>query len=147
MSCSAAMNQPFGKKAASFILTSSVWGLQNPQGGGLCPQEIPNDQVVDVYVSWWPEMRQVDGMLLICHCLTVIYSTQILGQSQPPRKTIFSILNLLKMIRVQKIFSNTMIQGVSRIKWITLPKTNMDTQNDGLEKVTPFKHGISWYLC
>ena len=23
----------------------------------------------------------------------------------------------------------------------TLPKTNMDTQNDGLEKVTPFKNG------
>ncbi len=26
----------------------------------------------------------------------------------------------------------------------TLPKTNMDTQNDGLEKVTPFKHGNFW---
>ena len=29
----------------------------------------------------------------------------------------------------------------------TLPKTNMGTQNDGLEKVTPFKHGNFWYLC
>ena len=29
----------------------------------------------------------------------------------------------------------------------TLPKTNMDTQNDGLEKVTPFKNGNFWYLC
>ena len=29
----------------------------------------------------------------------------------------------------------------------TLPKTNMDTQNDGLEKVTSFKHGNFWYLC
>ena len=29
----------------------------------------------------------------------------------------------------------------------TLPKTNMDTQNDGLEKVTPFKNGKFWYLC
>ena len=29
----------------------------------------------------------------------------------------------------------------------TPPKTNMDTQNDGLEKVTPFKHGNCWYLC
>ena len=29
----------------------------------------------------------------------------------------------------------------------TLPKTNMDTQNDGLEKVIPFKHGNFWYLC
>ena len=28
----------------------------------------------------------------------------------------------------------------------TLPKTNMDTQNDGLKKVTPFKHGNFW-LC
>ncbi len=29
----------------------------------------------------------------------------------------------------------------------TIPKTNMDTQNDGLEKVTPLKHGNFWYLC
>ncbi len=29
----------------------------------------------------------------------------------------------------------------------TLQKTNMDTQNDGLEKVTPFKDGNFWYLC
>ena len=29
---------------------------------------------------------------------------------------------------------------------LTPPKTNMDTQNDGLEKVTPFKHGNFWYL-
>ena len=29
----------------------------------------------------------------------------------------------------------------------TLPKTNMDTQNDGSEKVTPFKNGNFWYLC
>ncbi len=29
----------------------------------------------------------------------------------------------------------------------TLPKTNMDTQNDGLEKVPAFKHGNFWYLC
>ena len=31
-------------------------------------------------------------------------------------------------------------------KWITPLKTNMETQNDGLEKVTPFKHGNCWYL-
>ena len=30
---------------------------------------------------------------------------------------------------------------------ITLRKNNMDTQNDGLEKVTPFKHGKFGYLC
>ena len=29
----------------------------------------------------------------------------------------------------------------------TPPKTNMDTQNDGLEKVTPFKNDNFWYLC
>ena len=28
----------------------------------------------------------------------------------------------------------------------TLPKTNMDTQNDCLEKVTPIKNGNFWYL-
>ena len=26
-------------------------------------------------------------------------------------------------------------------------KTNMDTQNDGLEKVVPFKYGHFWYPC
>ena len=26
-------------------------------------------------------------------------------------------------------------------------KTNMDTQNDGLEKVAPFEFGHFWYLC
>ena len=29
----------------------------------------------------------------------------------------------------------------------TPPKTNMDTQNDGLEKVTPFKYSHFGYLC
>ena len=29
----------------------------------------------------------------------------------------------------------------------TPPKTSMDTQNDGLEKVVPFKYGHVWYLC
>ena len=28
---------------------------------------------------------------------------------------------------------------------VTPPKTNTDTQNDGLEKVTPLKNGNSWY--
>ena len=30
---------------------------------------------------------------------------------------------------------------------IAPPKTNMDTQHDVLEKVTPFKNGNYWYLC
>ena len=29
----------------------------------------------------------------------------------------------------------------------TLPKTDMDTQNDGSEKEPPFTNGIFWYLC
>ena len=29
----------------------------------------------------------------------------------------------------------------------TAQKTNMDTQNDSLEKVIPFKYGHFWYLC
>ena len=29
----------------------------------------------------------------------------------------------------------------------TPPKTNMDTQKDGLEKVTPLKNDNFWYLC
>ena len=31
--------------------------------------------------------------------------------------------------------------------YITPQKPNMDTQNDGLKKVTPFKNGNFWYLC
>ena len=27
------------------------------------------------------------------------------------------------------------------------PKSNIDTQNDGLENVTPLKHCYFWYLC
>ena len=30
---------------------------------------------------------------------------------------------------------------------LTPPKTNMDTQNDRLEKVTPFKNGNFGYPC
>ena len=50
---------------------------------------------------------------------------------------------------------NTVIVGNLRIIGLpsqkkmnrfTPPKTNMDTQNDGLEKVTPFKNGHYWYL-
>ncbi len=29
----------------------------------------------------------------------------------------------------------------------TPPKTNMDTQNDGWEKVAAFKYGHFWYVC
>ena len=37
-------------------------------------------------------------------------------------------------------------QGVLMfVKVFTLPQTNMDTQNDGVEKVTPFKNGNFWY--
>ena len=38
-----------------------------------------------------------------------------------------------------------------RMTIISIPptplKTNMYTQNDGLEKVAPFKYGPFWYLC
>ena len=33
-------------------------------------------------------------------------------------------------------------------QWNYTPaKTNIDTKNQGLEKVTPFKNRNSWYLC
>ena len=32
-------------------------------------------------------------------------------------------------------------------KVVTSPKTNMDTQKDGLEKWTPLNYGHFWYLC
>ena len=32
------------------------------------------------------------------------------------------------------------IQNWKCLKWFTLPKTNTDTQNDGLDMVTPFKY-------
>ena len=37
--------------------------------------------------------------------------------------------------------------GESALFQCTLPKTNMDTQNDGLERVTPSKNGNLWYPC
>ena len=37
--------------------------------------------------------------------------------------------------------------GRGEVADVTLLKTNMDTQNDGLEKVTPFKHSNFGYLC
>ncbi len=50
------------------------------------------------------------------------------------------------MVEMAKAMSSTLRQVFSNLR-NTLPKTNMDTQNDGLEKVTPFKHGNFWYLC
>ena len=37
--------------------------------------------------------------------------------------------------------------GMTIPNMFTLPKTNVDTQNDGLEKVIPFQNGNCWYLC
>ena len=31
--------------------------------------------------------------------------------------------------------------------WTTPQKTKLDTQNDGLEKVVPFKYRQFWHLC
>ena len=31
--------------------------------------------------------------------------------------------------------------------FLLAPKTNMDTQNDGLDNVSPFRYGHFWYLC
>ncbi len=36
---------------------------------------------------------------------------------------------------------------VSITKKTTPPKSNIDTKNDGLENVSPFKHGYFGYLC
>ena len=49
----------------------------------------------------------------------------------------------------RKVFSMTFNfeDKKPRIFGLTIPKTNMDTQNDGLGKVTPFKNGNFWYLC
>ena len=39
-------------------------------------------------------------------------------------------------------------KGYKRAVTVALPKTNMDTQNDGSEQVTgPLKNGNFWYLC
>ena len=48
--------------------------------------------------------------------------------------------------------SQSEVKGFFRVSFhnfspATLPKTKMDTQNDGLEKITPFKNGNVWYLC
>ena len=43
--------------------------------------------------------------------------------------------------------SHVLVGWFGRDIGITPRKTNMDTQNDGLEEVSPFKHGNCWYLC
>ena len=44
-----------------------------------------------------------------------------------------------KLVKFRRLYRDSLKVG----DWfITLPKTNMDTQNDGLEKVIPFKIAI-----
>ena len=38
-------------------------------------------------------------------------------------------------------------QGVATFAPLLLPKLNIDTKNNCLEKVSPFKHGYFGYLC
>ena len=46
------------------------------------------------------------------------------------------------------VFLKMDVIGASTIFSGKTPCThNMDPQNDGLEKATPFKHGNCWYLC
>ena len=45
------------------------------------------------------------------------------------------------------IFFMTTLHDLDDNVMDTPPKTNMDTQNDGLDMVTPVKHGRFWYLC
>ena len=37
--------------------------------------------------------------------------------------------------------------SIWRITIDTRPKSDMDTRNDGLQKVTPLKNDNFWYLC
>ena len=50
-----------------------------------------------------------------------------------------------------QVFTNDPPAQPQAADWLeredTLPKTNMDTQNHGLENVTPFKTGNFGYLC
>ena len=45
------------------------------------------------------------------------------------------------------IYIYVYINGIIYVYCITLPKTNMATQTDGLETVTPFKNNNFGYLC
>ena len=55
------------------------------------------------------------------------------------------LAELIWAISVPKSKNHWCASSTSDRKKDTPPKTNMDTQNDGLEKVTPFKHGNFWY--
>ena len=48
---------------------------------------------------------------------------------------------------VQRIHCTSCLMVVMFHQGCTPRKTNMDTQNDGLEKMIPFKYGHSGYLC
>ena len=44
--------------------------------------------------------------------------------------------------------SSQEILDLAKIKQFPIhPKSDIDTQNDGLEKVVPFEYGHFWYLC
>ena len=47
----------------------------------------------------------------------------------------------------QSYFCTKILHRFRKISVVTLQKTNMDAQNHGLEKVTPFENGKFWYLC
>ena len=53
------------------------------------------------------------------------------------------------LIEIQRGVQNDLqpASGCFLEKTLTPPKFSIDTQNDGLEDVSPFNYGYFWYLC
>ena len=66
---------------------------------------------------------------------------KLLERTAGSSKQLFFVIGLVLLIYL-------VAPGYISLTWqTTVPKTNMDAQNDGLEKVTPFKHGnFGWFL-
>ena len=74
------------------------------------------------------------GLLSLMPCITPSFAAGIERKHHQNATRRIGRKRMIKVSRETTTFIPT-----------TLPKTNMDTRNDGLEKVSPFKNGHFWY--
>ena len=81
--------------------------------------------------------------------LTYIDLSTIFVQESTVRKNTLDVGNIdsCRLFRAGAGLRRAIYSLICTAFMDTPPKTNMDTQNDGLEKVTPFEYGNFWYLC
>ena len=78
----------------------------------------------------------------IQHISTTSRDKKKLQMDQSKHILYIYIYKYIDIIFICKILSGNLVCNI-----FDSPKTNMDTQNDALEKVAPFEYGHFWYLC